>query len=127
MRKITLQNIGDWKEMLATVKSIAIPKHLTVNQSSLEFLFESLTNEQELAIMALESPESEVVAFKNIIIEKLKETDYLMLPDVPISSSCRDNFIAYRAALRNLEFGEELPNRPDIEEATPSLWKRLFG
>jgi len=50
--------------------------------------------------------------FKEEIKNLLKETDYTQLADLPISDEDRLAFKAYRAALRDLEYGDEIPSAP---------------
>jgi hypothetical protein len=51
--------------------------------------------------------------------DKLADTDWTMLPDIGLTTSCIANFIAYRQTLRNLVknpvSGAELPVKPEVE------------
>jgi len=72
--------------------------------------------------------------FKNQVRKLLQESDYTQIPDVPVTDEDRIKWKNWRAQLRNLEFGDEIPPAPNyvfdeegnLIEIVPEPWWKFW-
>lgn len=63
--------------------------------------------------------------YKNNLKKLLLESDYTVLPDVPLTTSCKGCFLAWRSTIRTMLITFESTQAANIPAPPPVEWEEI--